>query len=99
MERDEIWVDIREDKEHEWLPYLKNDVLSTAFFCAKYPKSKEEITNLGMKNSVRLSVLANKSFNILRDDIDEPIYTYNDNYMRYFVRKPIKGGHCPAIYQ
>ena len=31
MDHDEIYEDTWEDKENEWLPYLKNDVLSTAF--------------------------------------------------------------------
>ena len=29
---------IREKKENEWLPYLKNDVLLTAFSYARYSK-------------------------------------------------------------
>ena len=35
MDHDEIYEDNWDDKEHEWLPYLKNDVLSTAFYYAK----------------------------------------------------------------
>ena len=35
LEHDEIY-DTWEDKENEWLPYLKNDVFSTAFFYARY---------------------------------------------------------------
>ena len=31
LEHDEIFEDNWEEKENEWLPYLKNDVLSTAF--------------------------------------------------------------------
>ena len=99
VEHDEIFEDIWEEKENEWLPYLKNDVLSTAFFYARYSKGMEELTEFGMKNSLTLPSLANKYFNSLRDESDEPIYTYNDEFMRHFVRKSIKGGRCSALNQ
>ena len=59
----------------------------------------EELTGFGMKNSLTLPSLANKYFNSLRDENDEPIYTYADPYMRNFVRKAIKGGRCNAFNQ
>ena len=40
-----------------------------------------------------------KYFNDMRDEHDEPIYTYNDNYMRWFVRQSIKGGRVCAFNQ
>ena len=52
-----------------------------------------------MKNSVTLPSLANKYFNSLRDEDDEPIYTYNHEFMRHFVRQSIKGGRCTALNQ
>ena len=99
LEHDEIFEDNWEEKENEWLPYLKNDVLSTAFSYARYSKGMEELTGFGMKNSLTLPSLANKYFNSLRDENDEPIYTYNDEFMRHFVRKSIKGGRCSALNQ
>ena len=92
VEHDEIFEDTWEEKENEWLPYLKNDVLSTAFSYARYSKGMEELTGFGMKNCLTLPSLANKYFNSLRDESDEPIYTYNDEFIRHFVRKSIKGG-------
>ena len=59
----------------------------------------EELTQFGMKNSLTLPSLANKFFNSLRDENDEPIYTYTDPFMRNFVRKSIKGGRCNAFNQ
>ena len=79
--------------------YLKNDVLSTAFSYARYSKGIEESTGFAMKNSLTLPSLANKYFNSLRDENDEPIYTYNDEFMRHFVRQSIKGGRCSALNQ
>ena len=59
----------------------------------------EELTEFGMKNSLTLPSLANKYFNSLRDENDEPIYTYTDPFMRNFVRKSIKAGKCNAFNQ
>ena len=59
----------------------------------------EELTGFGMKNCLTLPSLANKYFNSLRDENDEPIYTYNDEFMKHFVRKSIKGGRCSTLNQ
>ena len=85
LEHDEIFEDNWEEKENESLPYLKNDVLSTVFSYARYSKGMEELTGFGMKNKLNLRALANKYFNSLRDESDEPIYTYNNEFMRHFV--------------
>ena len=81
------------------LPYLKNDVLSTAFIYARYAKGMEELTRFGLKKSLTLPSLTNKYFNSLRDENDEPIYTYNEEFKRDFVRQSIKGGRCSALNQ
>ena len=99
LEHDEIFEDNWEEKENKWLPYLKNDVLSTAFSYARYSKRMEELTGFGMKNSLTLPSPANKYFSSLRDESDEPIYTYNDEFMRHFVRQSIKRGRCSALNQ
>ena len=96
---DEIFEDNSEEKENQWLPYLKNDVLSAAFSCARYSKGMEELTGFGMKNSLTLPSLANKYLNSLKNASNEPIYTYNDEYMRHYVRQSIKGGCCSALNQ
>ena len=59
----------------------------------------EELTKFGIKKSLTLASLANKYFNSLRDENDEPIYTYTDPFMRNFVRKAIKGGRFNAFNQ
>ena len=99
LEHAEIFEDNWEEKENEWFPYLKNDVLSTAFSYARYSKGMEALTGFGMKNCLTLPSLANKYFNSLRDESDEPIYTYNDEFVRHFVRKSIKGGRCSPLNQ
>ena len=52
-----------------------------------------------MKDCLSLPGLGWKYFNSLRTEEDEPIYTYNDKYMRYFVRQLIKGGQICAFNQ
>ena len=59
----------------------------------------EELTGFGMKKSSTLPSLENKYFDSLRDENYEPIYTYNDEYMRHFARKSIKGGRCTTLNQ
>ena len=59
----------------------------------------EELTTFGMKNSLTLPSLANKYFNGLGDEEDEPIRTYKDPFLRNSVRKAIKGGRCNAFNQ
>ena len=50
-----------------------------------------------MKDCLSLPSLGWKYFNSLRTEEDEPIYTCNDKYMRWFVRQSIKGGRVCAF--
>ena len=52
-----------------------------------------------MKDCLSLPGLGWKYFNSLRTEEYEPIYTYNDKYMRWFVRQSIKGGRVCAFNQ
>ena len=59
----------------------------------------EEITGFSMKDCLSLPGLGWKYFNSLRTEEDEPIFTYNDKYMRRFVRQSVKGGRVCAFNQ
>ena len=59
----------------------------------------EEITGFSMKDCLSLPGLGWKYFNSLKTEEDEPIYTYNDKYMRWFIRQSIKGGRVCAFNQ
>ena len=83
----------------EWLPFVENDVLCTAFSYARYCKAMEEITRLSMKDCLSAPGLGWKYFNSMRDENDEPIYTFKDKYMRWFVRQSIKGGRVCSFNQ
>ena len=99
LNHDEVYSDTWKDKKSERLVCVKNDVLCTAILYARYTKAMEEITEIGMKDCSSLPGLGWKHSNSLRDEEDEPIYTYNDKYMRWFVRQSIKGGRVCAFNQ
>ena len=52
-----------------------------------------------MENLLTLPSLANKYFNSLGDENDEPIYTYNDEYIRGLVRQSLKRCRCSNFNQ
>ena len=98
MEHDEIYEETWEDRDEEKLPYIKNDVVSTAFCYARYTRGMEEFTKFGMKNSLTLPSLSNKKFISLRDDSDDQaIYTNSDQFMGKFLRDSFKSGKCCAF--
>ena len=99
MNHDEIDYNIYKVKKDEWLPYVKNDVLCTAFSYARYSKTMKEITGFSMKDCLSAPGRGWKYFNSLREQKDEPIYTNNDKYVRWFVRQWIKGGRLCASNQ
>ena len=59
----------------------------------------EENTGFSMKYSLLAPGLGCKYSNSLRTEEDEPIYTYNDKYVRWFARQSIKGGRVCAFNQ
>ena len=99
MDHDDIDGNNYKDKKDIWLPYVKMDVLSTSFCYARYSKAMEEITGFSMEGCLSLPGLGFKNFNSLRTDHDEPTYTYNDKYMRRFVRQAAYGGRVCAFIQ
>ena len=46
LEHDEIYEDTWEVRQHEWLPYTKDDLLSTAFCYARYTMGMEELFSI-----------------------------------------------------
>ena len=98
MNHDDIDENTYKNKKDIWLPYVKNDVLCTSYCYARYSKAMQEITGFSMKDCLSLPGLGWKYFNSLTEE-DESIYTYNDKYMRWFVRQSIKGGRVSAFNQ
>ena len=83
---------IIQKKKEEWLDYVKQNMLWTACSYARYCKAMDEITGFGLKDCLSLHGLGWKHFKSLREEKDEHMYTYNDKYMRHFVRQSIKRG-------
>ena len=52
-----------------------------------------------MKDYLSLPGLGLKDFNSLRTEEPEIIYTYNDKYMKWFVRQAAYGGRVCAFNQ
>ena len=59
----------------------------------------QEITGFSMEDCLSLSGLGWKYFISLGTEEEEPIYTYDDKMMRWFVRQSIKGGRVCASNQ
>ena len=77
------------DKKDEWLDYVKQDVLQTAFSYARYCKAMEVLTGFSMNDCFSAPGLCWKHFNSMRDENDEPIYNVDDKYIRLFVRRSV----------
>ena len=75
------------------------DVLSTSYCYARYSKAMQELTGFPMKDCLSLPGLGFEYFNSLRTEEDQSIYTYNDKYMRHFVRQAAYGGRVCAFNQ
>ena len=99
MNHDEVDYNNYKDKKYEWLVFVKNDVLCTAFSYARYCKAMGEITGFSIKDCLSAPGLGWKYLNSMRDENDEPIYTYNDKYMRCFVKHLIKGARVCVFNQ
>ena len=65
MNLDEVDGNKSKDKINERLPYVKKDVLCTAFSYARYIKAMEELSGFSMKNCLSLHGLGLKYFNSL----------------------------------
>ena len=96
MDHDEIDDNNYRDKINEWLPYVKNDVLCTAFSYARYCKAMQYFRGFSRKDCLSVPGLGLKYFNSLGSEEDKPLYTYNDKYMRWFVRQTAYGGRVCA---
>ena len=62
MDHDGVDYNKYKDKKDEWLPYVKSDVLCTAFSYARYCTAMEEITGFSMKDCLSAPGLGWKNF-------------------------------------
>ena len=63
MNHNEVYADSWKKRKHEWVDFVKNDVLYTAFSYARYSKAMEKNTRFGKKDCLSLPGLGWKYFN------------------------------------
>ena len=80
---------------HIWEPYLISDVLCLAFIYARHSMEMQKMSGFGIKECLTEANLGWKCFGTYNKDRE--FYTFNDNYVRSFIRKSIKGGRCGAF--
>ena len=80
---------------HIWEPYLKVDVLSLAFIYDRHSMEMHNMSGLGIKDCLTEASLGWKRSGTYNKDRE--IYTFNEKYVRDFIRKSIKGGRVAAL--
>ena len=80
---------------HVWEAYLKLDVICLAFIYARHSMEMQKMTGFGNKDCLTEASLGWKCFGTYNKDRE--FYTFNDKYVRDFIRKSIKGGRVAAL--
>ena len=80
---------------HIWEPYLISDVLCLAFIYARHSMEMQKMSGFGIKDCLTEASLGWKCFGTYNKDRE--FYTFNDKYVRKFIRKSIKGGRVGAF--
>ena len=75
---------------HIWEPYLLSYVLCLAFIYARHSMEMQKMSGFGIKDCLTEASLGWKCFGTFNKDRE--FYTFNDKYVRDFIRKSIKGG-------
>ena len=99
MNHNEITGENYKDKTDECPNYVKNDILCTVCSYSRYCRAMEEITGFSMKDCLSNPGLGWKHFISLRTEENEHIFTHNDKYNSWFVRRSNKGGRICAFNQ
>ena len=81
--------------KHIWEPYLKLDELCLAFKYARHSLEMQKMSGFGIKDSLTEASLGWKCFGTYNKN--KEFYTFNDKYVRDFIRKSIKGGRVGAF--
>ena len=80
---------------HIWEPYLISDVVCLAYIYARHSVEMQKMTGFGIKDCLTEASLGWKCFGTYNKD--RKFYTFNDKYVRDFIRKSIKGGRVAAL--
>ena len=77
---------------HIWEPYFISDVLCLAFIYARQSMEMQKMSGFGIKDCLAEASLGWKCFGTYNKDRE--FYTFNNKYVRSFIRKSIKDGRC-----
>ena len=80
---------------HIWEPYLISDVLCLAFIYARHSMEMQKMSVFGIKDCLTEASLGWKCFGTYNKD--RKFYTFNNKYVRDFIRKSIKGDRCLSL--
>ena len=80
---------------HFWEPYLISDVLCLAFIYSRHSMEMQKMAGFGIKDCLTEASLGWKCFG--KYNKNKEFYTFNDKYVRSFIRKSIKGGRVVAL--
>ena len=80
---------------HIWEPYLISDVLCLAYIYARHSMEMQKMSGFGIKDCLTEASLGWKCFGTYNKDRE--FYTFNDKYVRDFIRRSIKGGRVGAF--
>ena len=83
------------DLRHIWEPYLKLDLLCLAFIYARQSMEMQKMSGFGIKGCLTEASLGWKCFGTYNQDRE--FFTFNEKYVRDFLRKSIKGGRAGAF--
>ena len=81
--------------KHIWEPYLVSDVLCLALIYARHSMEMQKMSGFGIKDCLTEASLGWKCFGTYNKDRE--FYTFNNKYVRNFIRKSIKGGRVGAF--
>ena len=82
------------DLRHIWEPYLISDVLCLAFIYARHSMEMQKMSGFDIRDCLTEASLGWKCFGTYNKNRE--FYTFNDKYVRNFIRKSNKGGRVAA---
>ena len=80
---------------HIWEPYLISDVICLGFIYARHSMEMQKMAGFGIEDCLTEASLGWKCFG--KYNKKKEFYTFNDKYVRSFIRKSIKGGRVLAL--
>ena len=83
------------DLRQIWEPYFKSDVFCLAFINDRHSAERQNRSGFGIKDCLTEASLGWKCFGTFYKDRE--FYTFNDKYVRDFIRTSIKGGRKAAF--